>query len=260
MSAALRLRELYAFRELVGNLVARDLRLKYRRSALGAAWSVLNPLFFVAIYTAVFSVVLRAFILPQYWTFVLAGLLPWLFFANSLGACSTSFTQNASLISKVAFPVESLAIATVLSNFVNFLITVALLLLAVVAAGRPVGPSLILLPVLLAAQLVLALGLGLGIASLTVYFRDLEHLVGLFLTALFYLTPVLYPLTFAGRYARWLKLNPVAWYVDSYHAILYSGRWPDPVLFLPAIGLALASLAGGYAIFLRLRPRLPEEV
>lgn len=260
MTAAARLRELVAYRGLVRSLTVRDLKLKYRRSVLGAAWSVLNPLLMMAIYFAIFSVFLHVFTLPNYWAYVLGGLVAWLFFANSLGSAVTSLVSNPNLITKVYFPIESLPIATVLSACVNFLVSLLVLTVVVLVAGLPIGASMVLLPVVVAAQLGFTLGLAVFVAALTVYLRDLEHLVGLFLTALFYVTPVLYPLAMAGRYALWLELNPMTWFLECYHAILYRGAWPDPAFLSLALGAALVSLTAGYLLFLRMRPRLPEEL
>jgi lipopolysaccharide transport system permease protein len=258
--------ELLAYRELVATLAVRDLKLKYKRSSLGVAWSLLNPLLMMAIYTLVFSVFLRAVRVPNYWALVLVGLLAWVFFANSVGSATTSFVHSANLITKVRFPIEALPIASVLAQFVNFAISLAILLVVLLVARVPLGWSLALLPVILAAQLVFTVGVSVLIATLTVYFRDLEHLVGLGLTALFYLTPVLYPLQAsalppgAGRYVRLLRLNPLSWYLESYQAVLFYGTWPDTFRFVLMLGSAVAALAAGYLVFTRLRPRLPEEV
>ncbi|HUZ89874.1 MAG TPA: ABC transporter permease [Candidatus Acidoferrales bacterium] len=263
---------LWAYRGLVMNLAIRDLKLKYKGSVLGVLWSVLNPLLMMAIYTVVFSLFLRAVILPDYWALVLAGILTWVFFSTALTAASVSFTHNANLINKVAFPYESLPIATVIANFVNFLIMEVILLVVLVLAQsvlhRQVGlrPPAVLLPVILAAILACGLGLSLFLATLTVYFRDVEHLVGIGLSALFYVTPVLYPLDAralphgAARFIPYLRLNPFSWFFESIHSVLYYGTWPD----WPTFGLMLiasaAALVGGYAFFMWLRPRIPEEV
>jgi lipopolysaccharide transport system permease protein len=261
-----RIRELWSYRELVYNLTVRDLRLKYKRSSLGIAWSLLNPLIMMAIYTAVFSTLLRVVSGKNYWVLVLGGLLAWLFFANAIGSATLAFAQSGNLISKVYFPIEALPVASVLANFVNFVISLAVFLVILVVGRLPLGPSIVLLPVILLAQLGFTLGLSLVVATLTVYFRDLEHLIGLGLTALFYLSPVLYPLNAgvlphgAVRYLPWLELNPLSWFLESYHAVLYDATWPDPTRFKLALAAAVVALAGGYWIFSRLRTRLPEEV
>jgi ABC-2 type transport system permease protein len=265
-SAAGRLAELMTYRQLLVNLTVRDLKVKYKGSALGILWSLLNPLVMMAIYTLVFSVFLRAVRLPNYWAFVLGGLLSWIFFSSGLTSATASFTRNPSLITKVAFPIESLPLAGILAHFVNFLVMVAVLLVILVVAGLPLGLSLVLLPVVLLAHLAFTIGLGLLLATVTVYFRDLEHLVALVLTAWFYVTPILYPLdpkslpSGAGRLAPILMVNPLSWFMDSYHAVLFTGRWPDPKLFTLMMTTSAVALVVGYGVFTWLRPRIPEEV
>lgn len=263
-----RLGELYSYRELLWNLTVRDLRLKYKGSALGVVWSLLNPLLMMAIYTVVFGFLLkvgRSTPGHPYWALIIGGVLAWTFFANSLGLASVAYVRNPSLISKVYFPIETLPISMVLANLVNFVLPLGILIVALVVAQVPLGPSLVLLPVLVLAQVAFTIGLALAVSALTVFFRDVEHLLGLALQLGFYLTPVLYPLdpkvlAGAGRYIPLLKLNPLSWYLESYHSILYNGTWPDPLLFGLALVSAVIALGGGYAVFLRLRDRLPEEV
>lgn len=266
MGSAERLRELVSYRELILNLTLRDLKLKYKGSALGVAWSLLNPVLMMAIYTAVFSLFLRAVNVPNYWALILTGILPWTFIAGSVNAATTSFVRNPNLISKVYFPIEALPIAVVLANFVNLLIPQAILLGILIVVGVHLGISLVLLPVVLLANLALVLGIGLAISTVTVHFRDVEHLTQIAVQALFYLTPVLYPLDpaalprGAARYIPLVKLNPLSWYLEAYHSILFYGRWPDPLTFVLMLAAAVVALAGGYAIFVALRAHLPEVV
>lgn len=262
----LRLRELARYRELVANLTARDLRLKYKGSVLGVGWSLLNPLIMMAIYTAVFSVFLRVVVVPRYWALVLVGLLAWIFFSNAVTSATASFIRNPTLITKVYFPIESLSIANVLAHFINYLISLAALMVALLIGGVPLGPSLVLLPLILAATLAFTLGLALLLASVTVYLRDLEHVVPLALAAWFYVSPILYPLDphalprAAARYIGYLRLNPLAWYLDSFHAVLFYGRWPSGRELDAMMGSAVVMLAAGFLVFTWLRPRIPEEV
>lgn len=261
-----RLRELYAYRELVANLTARDLRLKYKGSVLGVGWSLLNPILQMAVYTAIFGLFLRIFTLPNYWAFVIGGIIAWTFFNSSLTAASVAFVRNPGLISKVYFPIESLPISMILANFINFVIPLALLIGVELAAGIHLGPSLVLLPVIAVAELALCIGLGLLVSTVTVYLRDVEHFLMLGLQVLFYATPVLYPLTRsalprgAGRYIAILHLNPLAWYLDSYHAVLFFGTWPSPADFGPMLVFSLVALVGGFGVFVWLRPWVPEAV
>jgi ABC-2 type transport system permease protein len=266
MTAWERLRELLGYRELLANLTMRDLRLKYRGSALGVLWSLLNPLIMMAILTVVFGLFLRVVALPRYWALVLGGVVAWVFLINALTAASQAFTHNSNLINKVYFPIESLPLSNVLAHFVNFAISLVILLPILLLGGLPLGPSLLLLPLIVVAELALALGLGLALATLGVYFRDLEHIVPLVLAGLFYLTPVLYPLDAralppgAAAFIPYAKLNPLSWYLQSYHSVLYYGTWPDAQLFSLMLASALVALVGGYLLFARLRPSIPEEV
>jgi ABC-2 type transport system permease protein len=261
-----RLRELYAYRELVVNLTVRDLRLKYKGSVLGVAWSLLNPVLQMAIYTAVFSVFLRISLVHPYWAFVVGGIVVWTFFSSTLFGASTSFTRNPHLISKVYFPMEALPISMVIANFVNFLIPLGLLLVVLLVAAVPIGASLTLLPVIVLAQLATCIGWSLVVASLTVFLRDIEHFLVLGIQVLFYLTPILYPLDAAGlpraakRYLPLLHLNPLSWYFNCYHAVLFYGTWPSALDFTLMLLFAVVSLGGGFLLFVRLRPRLPEAV
>lgn len=262
------IRSLLAYRELVYNLAVRDLRLKYKRSTIGIAWSLLNPLLMMAVYTIVFSVWLRAVNTPPdrpYWVLVVGGLLAWTFFSSAWGSAPGAFVHSSNLVSRVFFPIEALPIAGVLANFVNFLVSLTILLIVLAIVRIPLGASLVLLPVILIAQLAFTIGISLLIATLTVYLRDLEHLIGVALMALMYLSPVIYPLDAnlvpqLGRWIPYLKLNPLAWFLDNYHAVLYYGTWPSPTEFTLMLGSSLLSLVLGYAVFLRLRARMPEEV
>jgi ABC-type polysaccharide/polyol phosphate export permease len=266
MTLSDRLHELLRYRELVYNLTLRDLKLKYKGSVLGVAWSLLNPLLMMVIYTIVFSKLLRVTDFPGYWALVLVGILAWNFFSGSVQSATTSFTRNPSLIQKVYFPIESLPISLSLANFVNFLIPLALLVAAVAVAHIHVGVSVVLLPVIVAAELALALGLALLLAALTVFFRDIEHLIGVLMIAWFYLSPVIYPLNpllipkAAVRFLPLAWLNPLAWYLESYHSVLIYGTWPAPLPFLGMLTSAVACLVVGYLVFHHLRPRVPEEI
>ena len=198
--------------------------------------------------------------------FVIGGILVWAFFNNTLIGASTSFTRNPNLISKVYFPIEALPISMVLANFVNFLIPLSLLLVVLVIGGIPLGWSLVLLPVVALGQLALCIGCALAIASLTVFLRDVEHFLVLGLQVVFYVTPILYPLSAkampraATAFLPLLHLNPLSWYLGCYHAILYDGHWPDLMDFTLMVLCSLLVLGLGFLVFIRLRPRLPESV
>lgn len=262
------IQRLLAYRELVYNLAVRDLRLKYKRSYVGVAWSLLSPLFMTVIYTIAMSFLLRGAKIPDrpYFALILSGNLAWSLFTSSAVNSTVSFVHSPNLISRVHFPVESMPIAGVMANFINYLITLVIYFIAVLVVRLPLGPSLILLPVVVVAQLSFCIGMSLLVATLTVYLRDLEHLIGILMTALFYLSPVLYTLNpkylphEAAAVLPILKLNPFAWYLETYHSIMYFGIWPSPAMFTALLFSAVIMPVLGYGVFLRLRARLPEEV
>ena len=197
----------------------RDLKARYRGSALGVGWSLLNPLIYMVVYTVVFSKFMR-FRIPDphhpgqafpYAVYLLSGLLAWNFFGNSVAGSVNSVLGNAALVKKVAFPWVLLTLSSVIAAFVNYLISLALLVPLLLYFKIVIGPSLVLVPLVAAITFTLALGLSLFIAAGNVYFRDIEYLVGIGLTVWFFLTPVIYPYTAIGdsRLHRLLAINPM---------------------------------------------------
>lgn len=254
------LRELLARRELLGALVWRDLKARYRGSALGFLWTLLNPLLLLTIYSLVFSVYMRVDA-PHYPIFVFAGLLPWSWFSSALLAGTTSIVEGGNLIKRVAFPPQVLPAVVVTSTLVNFLLALPLLFVFVLASGLRVGPALLALPLLVAIQYALTLALALMLAMVTVRFRDLQHLVANFLTLWFFLTPVLYPVSYVPeQYRILLALNPMATVVVGYQDVLYRSRWPAPEALAGAAACAVVLAALALMLSDRLRWTLVEQV
>jgi ABC-2 type transport system permease protein len=272
--------EYAAARELLGNLTQRELRGKYKRSALGWAWSLINPLALAVIFTFVFGVVFKGRLeatgnsnlsgITAYPLFLLCGLLPWAFLSNSITGSIGALVANSNLVKKVYFPREILIGANVLSWVVSLLIELAVLGVALLAFGNVWLQYLPLLLVVIALQTVFATGIGLLLAALNVYFRDVQHFVGIFLQLWFYATPVIYPITLLGNIAErdvfgvslltLYKLNPMTAFVEMYHQMLFYLQWPDWELFLYAAVISFATLAFGLLVFKRLEPRFAEEL
>jgi ABC-2 type transport system permease protein len=272
--------EYAAARELLGNLTQRELRGKYKRSALGWAWSLINPLALAVIFTFVFGVVFKGRLeatgnsnlsgITAYPLFLLCGLLPWAFLSNSITGSIGALVANSNLVKKVYFPREILIGANVLSWVVSLLIELAVLGVALLAFGNVWLQYLPLLLVVIALQTVFATGIGLLLAALNVYFRDVQHFVGIFLQLWFYATPVIYPITLLGNIAErdvfgvslltLYKLNPMTAFVEMYHQMLFYLQWPDWELFLYAAVVSFATLAFGLLVFKRLEPRFAEEL
>jgi len=266
------LRELWQYRELIRNLVVRDLKVRYKSSALGIAWSWLNPLLMMIVYTVFFSVFLRrGDDIPHYPIFLLCGLLSWNFFNDSVFQATGSIVGNAHLVKKVYFPREVLPISTVLSNLVNFLIALPVFFILALISGAPLTWWVLLLPITILIQVTFTIGLTLFLATLNVFFRDTQIVLGVIMLACFFLTPVFYPiqdvpqqvtvLSITFNAQLWLRrLNPMASIIASYRDLLYFGTPTGLDFLLRTAVTALVMLVVGYLVFLRYSPRFGEEV
>jgi ABC-type polysaccharide/polyol phosphate export permease len=263
------LADLYRFRALIATLVLRELRARYRGSVLGFLWSFLNPLLLMLVYVLVFSVYLRS-PMQNYAVFLFSGLLPWLWFSSSLGHATSVIVGSGSLVKRILFPAEILPLVSVISNMVNMLLSLPLLFAFLFAFDIRPGPELAFLPLLLALQLVLTAGLALPLAALNVHLRDVEQILANFLMLLFFLSPILYPVTTVPETLRLgvltvplrplYFLNPVAGLVQSYQYIFFFGREPHWIHLAMVSVCAAVALWGGYRVFDRLRDSLAEEV
>lgn len=254
------LAELYRFRALIAMLVLRELRARYRGSVLGFLWSFLNPLLLMLVYALVFSVYLRV-PMDNYAVFLFTGLLPWLWFASSLGHAAGVIVGSGPLVKRVLFPAEILPLVSVLANLVNLLLSLPLLLIFLLLSGVRPGPLLAFLPLLLGLQFLLTVGLALPLAALNVHLRDVEQILSNGLVLLFFLSPVLYPVATVPTSIRPLYfLNPVAGLVQSYQNIFFFGREPHWIHLGTVAACAALAFWGGYWIFDRLRDGLAEEV
>ena len=262
-------------RELLWNLTLRELRTKYRRSFLGWAWSMLNPLATLAIYWFVFGVIFNAVApvgdpsgLDSYALFLLCGLIPWNFFALMCNLGIDAITSNAGLVRRVAFPREVLVFANVLHACVQYLIELTLLCIILLIAGSPLLPWL---PVTLLVSMFLAMfgsGFALALGALAVYFRDMSYLWTIAIQVWFFATPIIYPPSLIEEkrdsIPDWvitlLELNPMAVFVRVFRVLLYDAGGPDIVDLASIAVWGTVTLALGWALFLRLAPRFAEEV
>lgn len=251
---------LWRYRDLVWNLVARDLRVKYKGSTLGFAWSLLHPLAMAGVYTIAFRYILVVPI-DRFPLFLLSGLLPWMFFAGALAQATGSIADNGPLIRKVAFPRLALPCGAVASQFVQFLLMYSVIVPVGLLLGSGLPPSLAGIVPVLALQLVFTAGLGLALATAHTYFRDTRHLVEVVLQVWFWATPIVYsPALVPAPLERLLALNPMTHFVTAYRRAVLDGRWPGPDTLALLAALAAASAAGGLAVFVRHQRRFAEVV
>jgi lipopolysaccharide transport system permease protein len=247
-----RLSQVWRYRELLRGMIIRNLKVKYQRSLLGFVWTLINPLLTVVILVLVFSHVVRI-PMEDYWAFVLSGYFVWNCMLQTLNTGTYIFAEHSRLTRSVAFPSEILVFGAVGSRLLEFLAEVVLIM--VVLAGfhhLRVPPSFALLPVLVVIQLLLAIGLALPIATLSVFYYDVQHALPIALTTLFYLSPVFYPVQMVPEAVRpFYFMNPLAGLLTLYHEILYVGRMPSLVFLFGVFASSLLVYAIGYAVFNR---------
>jgi len=232
----------------------REFQSRYRNSLLGAAWMVIQPLSMIVVYTVIFSQIMRAR-LPgmdgafAYSIYLCTGILTWGLFAEIAGRASTVFIDNANLMKKLSFPRLCLPLIVGLNAGLNFSIIFGLFVAFLLLTGNFPGAVFVaLLPVLLVIAL-LAMGLGITLGVLNVFFRDVGQLFSIVLQFWFWLTPIVYPITVLPESVRpLLVLNPMATLVNAMHEIMVFGRWPD----WSAVGLVLLLALGLCALGLRL--------
>jgi lipopolysaccharide transport system permease protein len=253
--ASLQLRALWEYRELLGFLVWRDVKVRYKQTALGVAWIVLQPVISVLIFTVIFGILLEA---PSngvpYLIFAYAGLLPWNYFAGSLTRSSQSLVGNANLISKVYFPRMIIPTSGVVGGLVDFAVSSVVLGVMMIYYRIPLTVNVIWLPFFLLLAMATALGFGLWLAALNVRYRDINYLVPFLVQIWMYVTPVLYSAVLIPERFRWLlALNPMTGVVEGFRWSLLGGSMvetaaPGP-LFWVSVGIALAVLITGAVYF-----------
>lgn len=253
-------RSLYKHRELIGILVAKQLKLRYRGSALGFLWTLLNPLLQMLVYTLVFSVYFRID-MEKYPAFLFTGLLPWLWFSSSLQQGVTSILDGAGLVTRSQFPAEVLPVVTLTSNTLNFLLTLPLLFIFLLAFRVRLGIPLLALPILIGLEYLLALGLVLIFSALNIYFRDLQHIIFHLLTILQFLTPVFYPVTLIPEpFRAWALVNPLAVLMSAFQDVLFFNRPPPWPPLLGLLILACVVLSGATRMFTRYKRTFAEAL
>ena len=220
-------RSLYEYRELLKTSISKDVRGKYKNSVLGVIWSFLNPLLQIAVYAIVFPLIMRSN-LPNYTVFLCCGLIPWNFFSTATSRTSFTMIENGNIIKKVYFPREILPLSVVTSEAINFIISTIIILAFVLGYGMGLSKYIIFYPLILIVQYFLLIGISFIVSSVTVYFRDLQHFIGIALQLLFYATPIVYAPDSIPQNFQWiLQYNPMTYIINGYRDIFYYQRMPD---------------------------------
>jgi len=245
--------------ELSRELVARDLKLRYKRTVLGIAWSLVNPISQWLVLGFVFRYVFRVEI-DRYLSFLLTGIVVWSWLQSALISCSTSVVDNAALLRRPGFPAPILPLVAVAAQFVQFLFSLPILLVAAAFDGDALTLSLLALPIVMFLQFTMTLGIGYLLATLHVVYRDTRHLLDVALMLAFYLTPVFYDAgAIPERLLPLFRLNPMLHFLAAYREIVLAGRFPAPATLGVLAACAAVALALGYRIFRHHRHRFAEE-
>lgn len=239
---------------LLYELVLRDIKIKYRRSALGVLWTVLNPLLMMVILYVVFSKLFR-FEIENYAIYILSGQVLFNYYQTATTDAMLAILGNASLIKKIYLPKYILVLAKVLSGGVNLAASFAALVIVILATGGRITPVFFLAAVPLVCLLVFSVGIGLVLAAYTVRFRDIQHLYGVFCMGLFYLTPVIYPSSILPEYMkRIVYFNPLTRMLDPFRCIVMENKIPAAGDMLFCMMTAVIAAAAGGMVF-RLRQK-----
>lgn len=254
------LQHLIYLRDLLRELVVRDLKVRYKRSVLGFAWALVNPLMFLTVYYFIFQVAL-SFDIPRFGPFAFTGMLVYTWFQSSVSQASGAITNSRELIRWPGFTAAVLPVVTVTTNLIHLLFALPLLMGFLLLEGTGLGNAVLLLPVVIGIQFILTLGLGYLVAAGNVLFRDTEHLVAVLLQLLFFLTPVFYDASMVPeRFQPFYRLNPMVHLVGAYRTILLGGTRPSGVGLLTLGVLAAGLLVVGHTVFVHVSYRFVEEL
>lgn len=241
--------ETYRYRELIWALAMKELRVRYKRSVLGFLWALLNPALLMLVLTAVFGTVMR-FNIPRYSIFLLSMLLPWTFFSQALAYSVESVVGNGELLKKVRVAKLVFPLAAVVSNIINFLLSMIPLLLLVVALRFPIHITWLYLPVPMLGLFLFTLGTSFLFATANVFYRDVSHIVQVLLSAWFYFSPIIYSLDFIPQKYQWFfRLNPLLYVLNGFRLGIYYGHLPSAASVAMSLGCGLFTLLLGYMVF-----------
>ncbi len=257
------LRELIRQRNLIWELTARNLKVRYRRSAFGFLWSILNPLFNALVFDFVFSVLLKTPI-ERFALFITVGLLPWNAFSGSVLESMGTITGSSHMVTRVRFPAAVLPISTTLTNMINFVLATPAILIMMVITHTPPHRQLILYPWVLVCLFAFSLGIAFMAAATNVFFRDTRNFLDVMISLWFFLTPIIYNLDavfvapMGQRLVYWL--NPMASIITLFRHMFYTGYWDAPSFIARTTMASLAAMVVGWLFFLKLSDSFVEEL
>lgn len=255
------LKEIYEYREMIFSLVRRELRGRYKGSVLGFLWTFINPLLQLAVYTIVFSVILKNSI-EKYYIYLFVALVPWMFFSACITSGSHCVIAQKDMVRKIYFPRAVLPISFVTSQFVNMLFSFIIIFIILIVSGVGINlKAIVALPLVMVSEYVVALGITMLTAGLTVYFRDLEYILSIISMLWMYMSPIIYGVDrIPEQYLPIFYLNPLTPILVSYREILYYKTMPQTLDLMRVLILGVAILIIGSFVFSKCTRRFAEEL
>lgn len=252
------MREIFRFKEMIKSWTRKELRTRYKGSFLGFLWTFVNPLLQLAVYSIIFPFVMR-FSQENYAMFLFVALIPWNFFTSSMqGACGL-IVWNSNMVTKVYFPREVLPISYTFSGLMNMIFSYAIVFPMLVLFKVPFTWNLLWLPVLMFCQTILCLGIALIVSSVNVYFRDIEYMIGVFVMALYFLTPIMYEMSaLPSKLQMLMYLNPMTGYILMYRDVTFNGRGLSLNMLVFSFVYSVIVFIVGYFIFEKLQRKFTE--
>lgn len=252
--------EIYNYRQMLKSLVLTDLRTRYKGSVMGFLWTFLNPLLLLAIYSVVFSFIMRQNI-ENYPMFLFCAMLPWTFFSSSIQSSAGIIMRNSNLVKKIYFPREILPLSVIIAGVINYFFGLVILIPSLLLTGVQINLSLLAFPLILFVQTLLTLGIGLIVSAMNVYFRDLEHIIAIVLQAAFYITPIIFPISMVPKeFQALFSLNPMTEIIQAYRNIFYYGIMPDFMHLSLYLLYSSMVLVIGWVIFNKMQKSFAEEI
>ena len=256
-----KIKEIYGYREMIFSLVKRDLRGRYKASVLGFLWTFINPLCQILVYTFVFQFIMRTGI-EQFSVYLISGMIPWIFFSTAVSGGTMCIKNQSEMVKKIYFPREVLPISFVTSAFVNMLFCFIMIFLVIAVSGSGFNAvALLFLPLVMIIEYIMALGFTFIVSGLTIYFRDMEHIVGVIMMAWIYLTPIMYSVEMVPERLRSVYyINPMTPVIQAYQEILYYEQIPQMKTLLLSGVFGVVILFVGAIAFKHMERNFAEEM
>jgi len=245
----LEIKEAWRYRDLVFFLVRRDITARYKRSVLGIAWTMLNPLGMMIVLSIVFSQVFRV-TMENYSAYVLSGLIAWTFFSQTSANSISVMVWGGDLFQRIYIPRSIFAISTIITGLVNLVLSLVPLIVVMLVTKAPLTFALILVPIGMLMIALFSLGIGLLLSTIGIYFADIVEMYAIILTAWMYLTPIIYPLTILPEWVQsWLQFNPMVHMVEFFRGFVFYGQVPSFDAWLICLAISVGTFLLGWIIF-----------